>query len=195
MGIRQKWNSKWARYEVRDLKQRFARSQLDLHANTQMHRRALQLLRARAEDPNFHFGRAAFTEAEEHVKDWQGRVPQVQSWVDAWAASTSSISFLKQDCVQAKKAGLAAEPEDLANRKQRRKLVTVMAEVVRQACREELRNAQNVSLALDGKGKRKVVRYCCDLPTEADPFSPNKAEPSLLPRPEFHSQRVEFLAS
>ena len=184
-GGHRQWSSKWARYEIRIRHTRFARSKMDLHAQTAQHRRAVLLLRKKVADPSVHLAQATVAKSELSLQAWRGRVPQVQTWVDAWAATSSGMSFNKQATVQCKKAGVTASAwsekagvtarvSHDAHRKLSRKLLTIMSEVVRQSCRQEIRCATSVALAIDGRGKRKVVRYRCDMPKDTSPTFPEQ---------------------
>jgi hypothetical protein len=88
---------------------------------------------------------------------WNGRVPQVDVWIDAWAQCNVRMSFRSQEALQEQHSR-----QEGCVRKQRRKLVAIIAEVVRCRMRAELRGATSIALAVDGKGTRKVVRYRCD---------------------------------
>lgn len=185
-GGHRQWSSKWARYEIRIRDTRFARSKMDLHAQTAQHRRAVLFLRKKVADPSVHLAQATVAKSELSLQAWRGRVPQVQAWVDAWAETSSSLSFRKQATVQCKKAGVTASAlsekagvtarrvSHAAHRKLSQKLLTIMSEVVRQSCRQEIRCATSVALAVDGRGKRKVVRYRCDMPKDTSPTFPEQ---------------------
>lgn len=137
-------------------------------------------------DPSVHLAQATVAKPELSLQAWRGRVPQVQAWVDAWAETSSSLSFRKQATVQCKKAGVTASAlsekagvtarrvSHAAHRKLSQKLLTIMSEVVRQSCRQEIRCATSVALAIDGRGKRKVVRYRCDMPKDTSPTFPEQ---------------------
>ena len=89
----------------------------------------------------------------------KGRVPQLQDWVDAWASASSTMSYRKEFKLRQKKS--EARIGD-GVRKRMRKMVRVIAEVVRQKHRQALTAATSISLAADSRGKYKVLRCRCD---------------------------------
>ena len=90
-------------------------------------------------------------------------MPQPQAWVDVWADVTGGLSYRSQVAVDRKKGRTDH------SRHQRANMVEIMAEVVRDQLRKELREATHISLALDGKGPRKVMRFRCDCPSSLPP--------------------------
>ena len=85
---------------------------------------------------------------------FRGRVPQVTDWLDAWANSSSSVSFRKQ-------AKIASKRMQSAYRSQRSKQVRVMAEIVRDGIRKRLREADSITIAVDEAQARKILRLRC----------------------------------
>ena len=154
-------NGKWARFEVRRLTGKLASGALDVHASSSCHRRALWV----CQSPNFLLSLA--TPVGDNVQGggsveaaWKGRVPQPEDWVEAMAESCEAMSYRKVERVAAKKSG----KRQGCLRKRRVKQTRIMAEVTRRRLRDELRKATSISLALDAKGKRKIVRFRCDSP-------------------------------
>ena len=183
--------TKWARYEVRRVASHArACSAIQLHTASAQHRLAcevftkpethLSLGKPREEDGTACSVRSGVSEkgvasvcgrVEGAVKwgsgacettacisePFRGRVPQVKDWVDAWADSTSCVSFRKQQRLQRKR-------HELCLRRQRRKQVAVMAEVAREETRKRVREAESITLAIDGCKARKIIRIRCDTP-------------------------------
>ena len=89
---------------------------------------------------------------------FRGNLPQRDEWVDVWAESTSVIVFRKQEAVKEKRALAQIE------RRRKRQMVGVEAEVVRENCRKRLREATSASVALDECDTRTVIRVMCDTP-------------------------------
>ena len=166
-GRNARWKTKWATYQVRSLTRRNGKSYLGQHAHTQAHKRAMQVVRAAQQDAHVHLSKSAHVPSP-HLADeaeaWKGMVPQLQAWIDAWAESSTCVSFRKQETISLKKGSLSN-----GLRKQRRKMLNIMAEVIRKHMRAEIREATSITLALDGKGCRKVVRYRCDTPSPSPP--------------------------
>ena len=100
------------------------------HAASAFHRAAVLL----AHSPQFHLALApdapvtTLDRTDFHVQ--RGAVPQVLDWRDAWAEATSSISYNKQRQVAEKKLGARSG----CLRKQRRKLVRIMAPWLAERC-------------------------------------------------------------
>ena len=92
----------------------------------------------------------------------RGNVPQREDWVEVWAASSSAISFRKQEAVKEKRG----QPQ--IERRRKREIVAIEAEVVRESCRKRLRVATSVSVAFDECDTRKVIRVRCD--TQEKPY-------------------------
>ena len=153
--------SKWASYSVRRVNADIIRA----HSSTISHREAARSF----SQPQIHlnlspkcvaFGTEAETnQLKEDLKLVKGRVPQPEQWVDAWARSSSLISFRKMERVDRKK-GLADGCRNL--RRIQMKCVLIMAEVVRQEKRQTLRKAASITVACDDCGAFKVLRYRCD---------------------------------
>ena len=89
----------------------------------------------------------------------RGRVPQPEDWALAWAECTEKIAFRKQERLARKK-----EFTFLNLRKIRRKQVRIMAEARRMDIRQELSEATSITLAMDDRKYRKLIRYRCDAP-------------------------------
>ena len=92
-------------------------------------------------------------------------MPQLKDWIDAWADASSTTSFLKQARIRQKKSEARVT---LGLRKRLRKQIRVIAEVLRQQQRQALTAATCISLAVDSRGKYKVLRFRCD--TEHRPY-------------------------
>ena len=88
-----------------------------------------------------------------------GCVPQEQVWIDLWAHSSSCISMLKQARVAGKKQNPGYTTSD-----SRRKMITIMAEVVREGTRKRLKAATSSTVALDDWKGRKLLRVRVDTP-------------------------------
>ena len=106
----------------------------------------------------------AETESDIFDDRWllKGRVPQVQDWLDAWAESTEQVAFHKQARILGKKGQL--RHNNL--RRMRRKQIRVIAEARRSNIREQLREAQFISISMDDRKYEKVLRFRCDAPSE-----------------------------
>ena len=107
---------------------------------------------------------SCITEARhDYVDDKQllkGRVPQSDDWVKAWAECTEKLAFRKQERLEGKREG-----ERRPNfRRIRRKQVRIMAEARRMDIRQELSEATSITLAMDDRKHRKLIRYRCDAP-------------------------------
>ncbi len=161
-GVR--WNTKWARYEMtRSLgSQSLASQAITHHEHTTLHRAALNVLA----NQSYHLSLAQDVKAEPLVaalpdlRILKGFVPQLEDWRTAWAESSSSVSYNKQETMLSRRLGRRAG----SVRKQRRKMVRIMAEVARRALRIHLRAATSISIALDSRGRFKVLRFRCDMP-------------------------------
>ncbi len=160
-GVR--WNTKWARYEMtRSLRNRSLASQaITHHEHTTMHRAALNVLA----NQSYHLSLAQDVKADplaalHDLRVLKGFVPQIEDWRAAWAESSSSVSYNKQESMLCRRLG--RRPGCV--RKQRRKMVRVMAEVARRFLRIHLRAATSISIALDSSGRFKVLRFRCDTP-------------------------------
>ena len=66
---------------------------------------------------------------------FRGNLPQREDWVEVWVESTCAIAFRKQEAVKEKRAAPQIE------RRRKREMVAVEAEVVRERCRTRLREA------------------------------------------------------
>ena len=89
---------------------------------------------------------------------FRGNIPQREDWVEVWADSSSAIGFRKQEAVKEKRS----EPQ--IERRRKRQMVAVEAEVVRESCRKRLRQATSATVAFDECDTRKVIRVRCDTP-------------------------------
>ena len=158
MKLTHRWRTKWASYEIRTRTSKV--SFLLLHVNTAVHRRSMAVAKQLLVDPTFHLSRATKILTPEDQSGWKGRVPQLQAWIDVWAEVIGRSSYSSQVAVERKKKGRLE-----ISYQQRVKMTWMMAEVVREHMRKELREATHISLALDGKGPRKVMRFMCDCPT------------------------------
>ena len=98
---------------------------------------------------------------DEHLRVFRGRVPQAKEWADAWADSTSEVSFRKQ----VKTAEKRGDHIRQNMREIRRKQLTIMAEVARRDVRQKLKRARVISLAIDEAQRKKIVRFRCDSET------------------------------
>ena len=86
-------------------------------------------------------------------------VPPLKDWLDVWAECSSCISMYKQARVAGKKLQRLAP-----NRKSRRKLISIISEVVREGIRKRLRSATSATVALDDWRGRKILRVRVDTP-------------------------------
>jgi len=75
-----------------------------------------------------------------------GRVPQLQDWIDAWASASSTTSYNKEARMRQKKSEARIS---LGIRKRLRKQVRVIAEVLRAKHRQALTAATSITLAVD----------------------------------------------
>ena len=89
---------------------------------------------------------------------FRGNLPQREDWVEVWADSTSTIAFRKQESVKEKRSLAQLE------RRRKRKMVDVEAEVVRESTRKRMREATSISVAVDECDTRKIIRVRCDTP-------------------------------
>ena len=92
---------------------------------------------------------------------FRGKVPQCQGWLSVWAEFTSSVSTRKQRALEQKKL----QDHNTFTRLSRRRMLRIMAEVVRQDIRKHFAEATSICLAVDESDGRKVVRARCDTPT------------------------------
>ena len=93
----------------------------------------------------------------------KGRVPQGQDWLDAWSETTEHLAFRKQERLKNKKKNTHTSNN---LRRTRRKQVRVIAETRREDIRELLGRAQFLSLAMDERKYKKIIRFRCDAPTK-----------------------------
>ena len=91
----------------------------------------------------------------------KGKVPQITDWINAWAEATEHVSFRKQVRIWGKKNGRKIHDY---RRKVRRNQLKVIAETRREDVRKHLRRATCISLALDERKYKKIVRFRCDAP-------------------------------
>ena len=89
---------------------------------------------------------------------FRGNLPQRGDWVDVWAEVTSTTAFRKQESVNEKRCLAQLE------RRRRRTMVDIEAEVVRESTRKRMREATAVSVAVDECDARKIIRVRCDTP-------------------------------
>ena len=89
---------------------------------------------------------------------FRGNLPQREDWVDVWAEMTSTTAFRKQESVNEKRCLAQLE------RRNKRKMVDIEAEVVRESTRKRIREATAVSVAVDECDTRKIIRVRCDTP-------------------------------
>ena len=100
----------------------------------------------------------AVMKACEVEKAFSGRVPQVRDWVNAWAETSSCVSFNKQE-------GMASKKQETCRRRQRRKQLSIMAEVCRVRQQKRAREATSMTLSVDAWNTRKVMRFRADTPS------------------------------
>ena len=164
---------RWSRFDIRRLvRQEQACTAIQAHASSAIHKKAIAFLAGKLARP---LPQVAPCTAEEHSalqpvaqvcaavnapqpiarEDvFRGRVPQVTDWLDAWANSSSAVSFRKQ-------AKIANKRMQSTYRTQRIKQVRVMAEVVRDGVRKRLREAASITIAVDEAQARKILRLRC----------------------------------
>ena len=87
-----------------------------------------------------------------------GKVPQLEDWLDTWAAVSANITIYPFVTYKER----LKRKRDRYRGHQVRKQVRIMAEVVRERTRKRLREATSITLAIDASKYRKVVRFRCD---------------------------------
>jgi len=127
------------------------------HDTTESHRSAKRFCVAETTEKLDASAAYAAAVEQEIPKCWMGRVPQLDSWVDVWAACSDKTSFRKLERVGMKKGVVKT-----GMRKQYQKQTGVIAECVKKKMRKELRAATAIGLSVDGRGKYKIWRYRCD---------------------------------
>ena len=90
---------------------------------------------------------------------FRGNVPQEADFVDVWADSTSTLSFRAQVNVHEKRGS-----STVVERRRKRNILGIEAEVVRERCRKRCFEATSISLAVDECDTRKIIRIRCDTP-------------------------------
>ena len=97
------------------------------------------------------------------TKLMHGAVPQLDDWVDVWAGcstlhSTNGMMKCNKKLVVNGRRW---------NYHRTRKMIAIMAEVLREQDRKRLRAATCIALSIDASECRKVVRFRCDTPEPA----------------------------
>ena len=90
---------------------------------------------------------------------FRGNVPRRTDFLDVWADSTTVMSLRTQVTIQEKRGAA-----HVVERRRKRQILAIEAEIVRQDCRKRLREASSISLAVDECDTRKVIRVRCDTP-------------------------------
>ena len=94
----------------------------------------------------------------------KGRAPQAQDWLNAWAETTENLSFHKQARLSTKRNIRRWKNE----RRIRRNQLAIMAEARREVIKNHLLEAKYISLSMDDRKYKKIIRFRCDAP--AEPF-------------------------
>ena len=115
-------------------------------------------------DQKAQSGRLRIKDPDPDTKLMHGKVPQLEDWVDVWAAVSTRMA-INQMSKYNKKVGSGHKQRWQYQRA--RKQVAILAEVLRERTRKRLREATCITLALDASQYRKVVRFRCDTPQPA----------------------------
>ena len=155
-------NTKWSRYEIRTLAA-VQSCQIKLHSQTSVHRLALKAFFA----PGQPITQLMTSSSDEELL--KGGVPQPCDWVRAWRSigTTSFRAFEKNTRTE---NFVAPSRVTATSRKAGRALVRIMGYVIRRRKKETLKRAFCISLSMDDKGPKRVIRYLCD-PTDVEQFS------------------------
>ena len=169
--------SKFANFEVRPTTRYGAKWLIEQHNETQSHRVASGMQRARpqraAKPPqpqplacpialaakSLQLGGLS----EEDAILFKGNAPSQADWREAWTKFSETMSLRKAARLRAKaQPGSCIEAQQ---RKRYRKQQRVMAEVLRNKMRNVLRQATAICLSLDECKGRKIIRFRADLPS------------------------------
>ena len=154
-------NVKWARYEVKVWRHRATwLHRAGAHLASDNHKANVQALFSK----EAHMAKLApVVGPGDAVGDvFRGKVPQPLDWIDVWASTTSAIAFRKQDRLEDKLN--PPERRKKCRRNTRTKMVGRMAEAVRAGQRKRLREATTMSIAVDERGRKKIIRFRADAP-------------------------------
>ena len=154
-------NVKWARYEVNVWRRKpewLAR--VGAHLASDNHKANVQALFSK----EAHMAKLApvVGPGDAVGEVFRGKVPQPLDWMDVWASTTSAIAFRKQDRLEDK-----LNPPDRRKkllRRTRTKMVGRMAEAVRAGQRKSIREATTMSIAVDERRRKKILRFRADAP-------------------------------
>lgn len=160
--------TRWASYDSRRLLQGCQLvAALSSHRVSNLHQKALSLLHS----PEFHLGIAQSitdtTDTKDGAKDrkhiFAGHVPQVKDYREAWAETSLTISYRKQEEVLQRKG-----VRNNGLRKARMKMLVVMSLVVKRKLQTIFAQATAISLAMDSRKEHKILHYKADTPE--DPY-------------------------
>ena len=160
-------STSWARYEVRHAKQA---SQVAQHLRTGIHRSAVTL----------HFQPPAPHAVSHHPADsdkqlLSGAVPQLEDWLRAWRMVRTPVSFeaaSQQWNTEHYVSGNRTRPVD---RRAIKAMVHIMAETVRSEQRSVIRKCTAISIGVDDKSLRRLIKWQAD-----DPSAPLGARSGIL---------------
>ena len=147
-----KWDCKWARFEINKLSQLQAAA-LANHAQSQCHKAAIKSL----EDPSLPLEILVQPEAgdEELLK---GHVPQPADWLKAFSLIHNPISYFKSEKVSECDTYISIRKKAVS-RFAAKKLIGVMAEVVRRKKRTWIQQAAHICVAIDDKAPYRLLRF------------------------------------
>jgi len=94
----------------------------------------------------------------------------LHDWLEAWAETTSSISWNKQETLNKKKHVAWVDGKEVAHgrpfirglRRRRVKQTKIMAETQKRKHRQWLGEATSITLSVDESKRRKLIRFKCD---------------------------------
>jgi hypothetical protein len=150
-------NTKWSRFEVRQVSQVAARG-VRQHEGTLQHRRAVRAMYA----PPDVDARTVLDADDAEL--FRGGVPQPCHWIQAWSSCSAPVSFRGAENQSSVVNFLSGRRGRAVGRKAFAAMVRVMAFVLRLRKRVRLRAATVISIGLDDRGPFRLITYRCDTP-------------------------------
>ena len=152
VGGNRKWDCKWGRFEISSLSQCQAAA-LSNHAMSQCHRAAIKSL----EDPSSPLEALVQPEASDEAL-LHGHVPQPEDWLKAFCLVRNPVSFFKGE-KQSENDSYISIRKGKITRFSMKKLVSVMAEIVRRQKRAWIQKASHICVAVDDKAPYRLLRF------------------------------------
>ena len=177
-------DTKWARLEVRELDQMSAWSFLQ-HSRQAGHQVAMHLYLRPQLPLESAISDTDVSAALSRIR--RGSLPPPEHWLRVWRFVKTPTSLRGAQAILGTEAFLAhlrtGQGLEETKRKQIKKSILCMAEVIRARTRAALLEAHSITLALDDRGPYRVIRYRCDViagcTTQAAVSPPRETERGL----------------